>query len=86
MPRIPKHTCEGPDCEVKTDHTLCDLCWEKKMRYTALQKEKFPCCECNKKTATYSDPVCKQCKKPQVELDGEITLYESSLGWFPFKD
>lgn len=25
-------------------------------------------------------------KKPQVELDGEITLYESSLSWFPFKE
>lgn len=28
----------------------------------------------------------KEEPKPQVELDGEITLYESSLGWLPFRE
>lgn len=34
---------------------------------------------------------CEACKKaneqnPTIEDDQSITLYESSLGWFPFKE
>ena len=34
----------------------------KDLRYTELQKEPFPCCQCNQKTATYSNPVCASCR------------------------
>ncbi len=36
--RIPNHTCEGPDCSIKTDHTLCDNCWAEKLNPPDLNK------------------------------------------------
>lgn len=51
-------------------------------------------CECcNQKS---NKRICKECadiiakytpkQTNQVEADGEVTLYESSLGWNPFKE
>ena len=39
-----------------------------------------PCDICSNLLDCYDPP------SPQVELDGEITVYESSLGFFPFKE
>jgi len=70
--RIPKHTCEGKNCSVKTDHTLCHTCWEKK---EGIDKLPFGMLTCSKhpNTQPVTDGVgvfCPDCYKKQEEAHG----------------